>query len=477
MTEERELAFTPACRLRELISGRKLSPVELTDLYLRRIEALNPRLNAFLTITADEARAAARAAEDAVMRGEHLGPLHGIPTSIKDLVPTKGIRTTRGSLIYEDWVPHQDDLVVERMKEAGAIILGKTNTPEFGQSGTTENRLGDDCRNPWDPERTSGGSSGGAAASVAAGMNPIAQGSDGGGSIRIPSSFCGVYGIKGTQGRVPRRSGGLVSWHPVNFSQIGPMSRTVRGAVILLQVMAGPHPQAEHLTIQETPPDYAAALNDGVKGLRMGWSPDLGSAAVDPVVRQVTEKAVRAFEELGATVEPAKFEVDLDEFRTAFRAHQHTGYALNYGNELEEHADLLMPYVRENIERGKALPASDYFLALARIERFRAYVRDFFTRCDLLLTPTLAVPAFPCGQRPKTIDGRPVVPVMGFYPFTWPFNVAGNPAASVPCGFSPDGLPIGLHIVGRWGDEVSVLRASAAFEEARPWADRRPPVS
>jgi len=211
MTEERDLAFTPAYRLRELIAERKLSPVELTDLYLRRVEALNPRVNAFLTVTADEARAAARAAEDAVVRGEDLGPLHGIPTSIKDLVPTKGIRTTRGSLIYKDWVPYQDDLVVERMKGAGAIILGKTNTPEFGQSGTTENRLGDDCRNPWDPERTSGGSSGGAAASVAAGMNPIAQGSDGGGSIRIPSSFCGIYGIKGTQGRVPRRSGGLAS--------------------------------------------------------------------------------------------------------------------------------------------------------------------------------------------------------------------------------------------------------------------------
>ena len=477
MSDEQELAFTPAYRLRELIATSKLSPVELTELCLRRIEALNPRLNAFLTVTADEALAAAKIAEQAVVRGDELGPLHGIPTSIKDLVPTKGIRTTRGSLIYKDWVPDEDDLVVERIKKAGAMIMGKTNTPEFGQSGTTENRLGDDCRNPWDTERTSGGSSGGAAASVAAGITPVAQGSDGGGSIRIPASFCGIYGIKATQGRVPRRSAGLVSWHPVNFSSIGPMARTVRDAAMLLQVMAGPDPRGEPLSIQEKPPDFTAGLEDGVKGLRIIWSANLGSVPVDPEVRRITESAVRVLEELGAVVESPDFHVDMEELTQAFMTHWLANTAVTYRKELDEHADLLMPYVRDSIQQGRKLLASDYFLALASMGRFRGQMRELFSRYDLLVTPTLAVPAFPCGQKPDVIDGQPVDSKVGFHPFTYPFNVSGNPAASVPCGFSADGLPVGLQIVGKWGGETKVLRASAAFERARPWTDKRPPVS
>lgn len=477
MTDEQELAFTPAYRLRALIASRELSPVELTELCLRRIQALNPRLNAFLTVSADEAMAAARAAEESVVHGDELGPLHGIPTSIKDLYLTAGIRTTRGSLIYKDWVPHEDDLVVERMKRAGAIIVGKTNTPEFGQSGTTENRLGDDCRNPWDTERTSGGSSGGAGASVAAGITSIAQGSDGGGSIRIPSSFCGIYGIKGTQGRVPRRNAGLGSWHPIQLSQTGPMARTVRDAAILLQVMAGPHPEGDPLSLQEEPPDLTADLDGGVKGLRIAWSPDLGSVPVDPEVRLVTERAARAFEGLGARVEAPDLRVEMEELTQAFMAHWLVNTAVVYKSEYEEHAGLLVPYVRESIERGRGLLASDYFTALARIQMFRTEMRRLFSRYDLLVTPTLAVPAFPCGARPDTIDGRTVDPNVGFHPFTYPFNVSGNPAASVPCGFSREGLPIGLQLVGRFKDEVTVLRASAAFERARPWADKRPPVS
>ena len=220
MLNDQELAVTPAYRLRELIGAKQLSPVELTEACLRRVDALNPELNAFLTVCADEALRDTRTAEEAVQRGDSLGPLHGIPTSIKDLLPTKGVRTTRGSLIFKDWVPEEDDLLVARIREAGAIILGKTNTPEFGSGGgVTENRLGRYCRNPWDPALTSGASSGGAAVSVATGMNPIAHGTDGAGSIRIPASFCGIYGIMGTQGRVPRRNTGPESWSPVHFSR------------------------------------------------------------------------------------------------------------------------------------------------------------------------------------------------------------------------------------------------------------------
>ena len=477
MIRDEELAFTPAYRLRKLVAEKKVSPVELTELCLRRIEALNPRLNAFLTIAAKQALASARAAEDAIIRGDELGPLHGIPVSIKDLVPTKGIRTTRGSLIYKDWVPEHDEIVVERIRQAGAVIIGKTNTPEFGQSGTCENRLGDACRNPWNTERTSGGSSGGAAASVASGLTSIALGNDGGGSVRIPASFCGIYGIKPTQGRVPRRSGGLASWHPVRFSQEGPLTRTVRDAAILLQVISGPHPDGDPYSLREEPPGFVSGLDKSVKGLRIAWSADLGSASVDPEVRQTAEDAVRVFEEMGANVEVPALHVDMDELTQGFMAHFYAGVAATMGREMDEYDDLLTDYVRRNIREGLKLTASEYYLGLARIERFRTQMRDLFSRYDILVTPTLAVPAFPVGQNPDTIDGRPVDPRIGFHAFTYPFNVSGNPVASVPCGFSADGLPIGLQIVGRPGDEVMVLRASAAFEEARPWADKRPPVS
>ena len=477
MTISTGLAFTPAYRLRELIAQKQLSPVELTEGYLERIETLNPRLNAFLTVTADEALQAAREAEAAVMRGDELGPLHGILTSIKDLEPTRGIRTTRGSLVYKDSVPDHDGLVVERTKAAGGIILGKTNTPEFGTSGTTENRLGDDCRNPWNTERVSGGSSGGAGASVASGMNPIAQGSDGGGSIRIPAAFCGIYGIKATQGRVPRLHAGLDSWNPVNFSCVGPMTRTVRDAAIFLQVMSGPHPEAELGTLPTGPPDFTASLEQGVKGLRIAWSPDLGSIPVDPEVRETAERSAHVFEELGASVEPAEFEVDLEDLRLSVGKLSDATFYFKNSELLEDKADLLTPYVQENFEKGKNFTGAQYYQALCKLEEYRAYAARFFTQYDLLMTPTLAVPAFPCGEYPGQIDGKEVERRQGYTPFTALFNWSGNPAASVPCGFSSDGLPIGLHIVGRREDEAAVLRASAAFENARPWADKLPPVS
>ena len=263
--DDRDLAFTPGYRQREMIASREISPVELTELYLRRIEELNPRLNAFLTVASEQAMEAARQAEQAVARGDDLGPLHGVAVSIKDLASTKGIRTTRGSLVYQDQVPDEDDIFVERLRQAGAIILGKTNTPEFGEGGgVTENRLGPNCNNPWNPQMTSGASSGGAGASVAAGLNPIAHGSDGAGSIRIPSAFCGIYGIMATQGRVPRRETGLMSWNPVDFSRDGPMTRTVRDAALFLNAVSGPHPRSKHGAMQEAPPGFHLRPRKGI---------------------------------------------------------------------------------------------------------------------------------------------------------------------------------------------------------------------
>ena len=320
-----------------------------------------------------------------------------------------------------------------------------------------------------------GGSSGGAGSSLASGMNPIAQGSDGGGSIRTPASFCGVYGIKGTQGRVPRRYNKLVGHLPINFSQIGPMSRTVLDSAIFMQVMAGPHPDDPGSNLGD-PPDFVSNLDDGVKGLRMAWSRDLGSGWVDPEVAQIVEKAASVFQELGATVEPARLHFDFPELQRINLTLVNVGHYLANGPAFEEHADLMMDYVQANIKNGKAITGIAYATAMSELEQLRAKVAEFFTHYDVLLTPTLSVAAFPCGQRPSVIGDREI-DSRRFSPFTFAFNMTGNSAASVPCGFSSDGLPIGLHIVGRRFDEVTVFQASAAFEMAQPWAQHRPPVS
>ncbi len=470
---DKELVFSSAWELRRLIAAKQVSPVELTELFLSRIKELNPKLNAYLTVTSEEAMASARAAEQAVVKGDSLGPLHGIPVSLKDLDLTKGIRTTLGSLFFKDTVPDQDSISVERTRQSGATLLGKTNTPEFGLSGTTENRLGDACRNPWNPERTAGGSSVGAGAAIAASLCVMGSGSDAGGSIRIPSSFCGIYGIKPTLGRVAR-FGGLGQPAPNQFSQAGPMSRTVRDSALLLQAMAGPDSR-DPSCIRENPADYLAALDQGVRGLRMAWSLDLGYAAVDPQVAEATSKAAKVFEELGCSLEGAGLTLEdpQEPWVTIFSANSYA----TYGHLFEQDPDSLTDYARKTYEHASTRTAADYARALVGIGRVQAQLNQLMERYDILLTPTMPVSAFPIGQRPQTIGGKSVDPWWGFTPFMSPINIAGLPAASVPCGFSADGMPLGLHIVGRWGDEATVLRASAAFEEARPWIDKRPPVS
>ena len=467
-----DLAFTPASRLLEMMDAGEVSSVELTEMYLRRIEEFNPRLNAYLTVSADEAMAQAREADAARARGER-APMLGIPTSIKDLEATKGIRSTMGSLVFDGMVPDRDSVLVERVKAAGAVILGKTNTPEFGLLGVTQNRLGDPCCNPWDPTRTSGGSSGGAAAAVIAGLCSVAPGTDGGGSVRLPSSFCGLYGLKPTLGRVPR-AGGFGKPSPNLTSQAGPMARTVRDAALLLQVLAG-HDSRDPSSLRSATPDYFAGLGQSIQGLRIAWSPDLGYCPVDPQVLEATASAAQMFQEFGCVVEETDFSLDnpLPPFYDIFYSNNFA----SWGHLLEESPDALTDYGRTFLEHGSHATGVDFARAIAAVEVMKSKLADLLERYDLLMTPTVAVPAFPHGQFPTQIGNHVMEdPRRGFSPYTRPFNVIGSPAASIPCGMSSEGLPIGLHIIGRHEDEATILRASAAFEQARPWP-QRPAVS
>ncbi len=468
-----DLCFASATEIRDLIRTQEVSITELTELFCRRIEDLNPKLNAYLALCLDQAMEEARTAQDAVQKGGPLGELHGIPISIKDLEMTKGISTTMGSLLFKDRVPDVDSVVVERVRRAGAIILGKTNTPEFGQSGMTDNKLADPCRNPWNLERTPGGSSGGAGSALAAGLCTLATGSDGGGSIRIPSSFSGVFGIKPTQNRVPRY-GGYGRPSANHFSQSGPMSRTVADSALLLQVLAGPDDR-DVLSIRETPPDFSAGLSLGVKGLRIAWSADLGYAAVDPEVIRVAGAAAQVFQELGATVVEPGLTLE-DPFPAFFDIFTVATYT-SYSHLLEERRDDFTDYGLYAMDNGAKLTGADVSRALLRVDQLRRQMEIFFDDYDLLLTPTMAVPAFPVDQRPTEIAGKKVERYWGYLPFTYPINMTGQPASSVPCGFSGDGMPIGLHIIGRKGAEAQVLQASAAFEQARPWAGKWPTVA
>jgi aspartyl-tRNA(Asn)/glutamyl-tRNA(Gln) amidotransferase subunit A len=459
-----------ASELARLIRTRRVSPVEVVEHYLARIHALDPTLSAFLTVADAEARAAARAAEAAVMAGGELPPLHGVPIAVKDLDFTRGLRTTGGSLAYKDFVPDEDAVAVERLRRAGAIILGKTNTPELGSYSEVVNRLGDDGKNPWDPTRTPGGSSGGSAAAVAAGLAPWATGTDGAGSIRMPAAFCGVYGLKPTFGLVPQHGGFLAL---PTYSVIGPITRTIRDAALMLGVIAGHDPRDPHAR-RAAPPDFRKALARPLGRLRVAWSPDLGFVDVDPEVRSAARSAVAAFEELGCVVEEATPPVG-EEFFAVGEPVRNTDKYAAFGHLLQTHPGATTPYIQAVFERARAVSAVEYATSLQGLARMKARVAEFFERYDLLATPTTAFPAFPVRQPPiPTIAGQTVPPYASAVLLTLPWNLTGQPAASVPCGLSGTGLPIGLQLVGRVGDDAGVLRASAAFEEARPWAGMLP---
>jgi aspartyl-tRNA(Asn)/glutamyl-tRNA(Gln) amidotransferase subunit A len=468
--EAMELCYLPASELVAAIKAKKVSPVEVIAAVLARAERLNPRLNAFCTLTAEAARSAAKEAEAAVMRGDGLGSLHGVPVSIKDLVATKGVRTTYGSKLYEHFIPDEDAPVVERLQQAGAIILGKTNTPEFGHKGVTDNPVFGLSRNPWSLDHTPGGSSGGGAAAVAAGMGPLAIGTDGGGSIRIPCSCCGIYGLKATLGRVAAAPtfGGLDT-----LSHTGPMTRTVRDAALMLNAIVGADPR-DPGSLPHEGTDFLPDLDRGIKGLRVAWTPDWGYAAVDAQVRQLTEAAATRFVELGCQVEEANPGFpDPDE---AYGILSSATTAARLGEKLAEWRERFDRSLVPQIENGRQWTAVDFVKAANVRRTLNDAFRQFFTRYDLLLTPTLAAPPLPVGVDDYREIGGRKVGSRGWIAFTFPLNLTGLPAATVPCGWTREGLPVGLQIIGPRLMEALVLRASAAFEALAPWANKRPPI-
>jgi aspartyl-tRNA(Asn)/glutamyl-tRNA(Gln) amidotransferase subunit A len=461
----RDLAFTPALDLAARIRRKELSPVEAVEGALTRIEQLEPSLNAFAEVLADAARAAAKRAEEAVQRGDDLGPLHGVPLGVKDQMNVTGAHVTFGTQLLKDYVATEDAPVVVRARRAGAVIVGMTTMPEFGWQGISWSPLYGMTHNPWNLDRTTAGSSAGSGAAVAAGMVPIAIGSDGAGSIRMPASFCGIVGLKPTYGRV--------AMYPVSVSELvthyGPMARTVRDTAALLQAIAGPDPRDPHC-LPASDEDYVAACDGGVNGLKIAFSPDLGYAQVNLEVASLVAAAAKRFEDLGATVVEASpgFEDPIwaaDQYLWA-------GAANRAYPRLAEMRDKMDPGFVQAVEM--LADRTLYDSAKARLVRLdlAATMGRFFGQYDLLLTPTMADTAFGLDR-----TERPYGPSLAWSPFTYPFNLTGEPAITVPCGWSGAGLPVGLQIVGPRFAEGRVLRAAAAFEEAQPWADRRPPVS
>jgi aspartyl-tRNA(Asn)/glutamyl-tRNA(Gln) amidotransferase subunit A len=465
-----DLVWLPAQEVAGLIRAKKVSPVEVVDAVLARIERLNPALNCFATVTAEEARDAAIAAEVAVMTGETLGPLHGVPVSIKDLLFTRRVLTTGGSRLFADHVPEEDAVAVERLKGAGAIIVGKTTTPEFGHKAVTESPLLGITRNPWNPALTSGGSSGGAAVAVATGLGPLAVGTDGGGSIRVPASFCGIYGLKPSFGRVPQAPG-FPGWE--NISHTGPMTRSVRDAALMLDVIAGPDDR-DRYSLPATERSFLAACGEGIAGLSVAWSPDLGYARVDPEVADLCAAAAERFESFGGHVEVVSpsWEDPEEMFRVTVGAETWSVW----GDRLESDGDKMDRSFRAFLKFGSTITSPQLLRALRGRHELWTEAQRFLARFDLLITPTVAVPPFEVGKPGlNEINGEPSSP-LGWMPFCFPFNLTGQPAASVPVGFTRAGLPVGLQIVGRRHADHTVLAASAAFEAAQPWADRRPPL-
>jgi aspartyl-tRNA(Asn)/glutamyl-tRNA(Gln) amidotransferase subunit A len=472
-----EICRMDAVRLAGEIRARRVSPVEVIDAVLARMERLEPVLHAFCTPTPEAAREDAKRIEADLAAGRDVGPLAGVPVGIKDLVATKGVPTVMGSWAYRDFVPDEDDVVVERLKGAGAVVLGKTNVPEFGYSGVGHNPVFETTVNPWNTALTSGGSSAGSGAAVAAGMGPFAIGSDGGGSVRIPSSFCGLYGMKASMGRVPLYPGtkderypGVSSWE--SLEHIGPMSRTVADGALMLSVIAGPDDR-DRFSLPGPEFDWMDCLQGDLRGLRVAYSPDWGYAAVDPAVRRIVGEAVRVFErDLGCVVEEV----------TPGWPHPYEAFWAIVANETDLRGlrreldrigeENMTPHVVEFLRREwTAEEFTDALMVRKAVNnRMWRLMRDH----DLLLTPTLAVPPFEVGiQGPTEIDGREV-DAFEWLHFTYPLNFTGQPAATVPAGWTDDGLPVGLQIIGRHLDDPAVLRASAAFEAAAPWRDRWP---
>ena len=460
-----DLLFMPATQAAELIRKRELSPVTYVDAVLAAIEKTQPTVNAYVTVTADAARAEARAAEQAVMDRQKLGPLHGVPVNIKDLFPTAGVLTTYGSAIHADTVPAEDDVLVSRLKAAGAIMVGKSTTPEFGHNGHTTGPAFGMTRNPWNLDRTAGGSSGGCGAAAAAGLTPIGLGTDGAGSIRLPAATCGVVGLKPTTGLLPYEQ---TSDSFFNYAVAGPLTRTIADAALMTETIAGPSPlDPWSLGAPRQEPFGARPAN--LSGTRIGFLSGLGKPADD--VAANTQACLKAFEGMGAIVEEAGADIDwmAEQARTMYFGNLN----VYFGHHLAEWRDKMDPLLVHWIGLGQGFGTVEFRKAqLARSRLYRS-IQKLFERYDFLVSPTLQETAITF-DRTKDMTGSWAD---GWNACVYPFNQTGNPALTVPSGFGRDGLPTALQIVGPWWRDMEVLRVGAALESVRPWAHKRPPLA
>jgi amidase len=466
------ICFSTATELAARIARRDVSVTEVVRAHLAQIERVNPAVNAIVTLTAERALEEARVKDDALARGERPGPLFGLPVVHKDLVPTRGIRTTYGSPIYRDHVPDVDGLIVERLRAAGAVTLGKSNTPEFGAGSQTFNEVFGRTLNPYDPSKTCGGSSGGAAVALAFGMVPIADGSDMGGSLRNPAAFCNVVGLRSAPGRVPVWPA-VSAWMP--FSVQGPMARTVADVALLLSAIAGPDPRSP-IAIRESGERFRAPLGRDFKGVRVAWSRDLGGLPIDARVRNVLDGQRKTFETLGCIVEDG--EPEFTEAREIFQIWRAVAFAAKYGPLVARHRHQMKDTVVWNIEQAGKLSARDVGEAETKRTELYHRVRAFMEQHEFLLLPTTQVPPFDVTQPyVSEIEGVRLPTYIDWMRACSDITVTGLPAISVPAGFTPEGLPVGLQIVGRHQDEWGVLQLAHAFEEATGFGRRRPALA
>jgi amidase len=465
-----DICFLPAGEIVALIRRKKLSAREVLTAHLKQIERVNPRVNAIVTLTADQAIENARKADEAQARGVSLGPLHGLPVVHKDLFDTAGVRTTYGSRILKDNIPKQDAIIVERIAKAGAISVGKSNTPEFGAGSQTFNEVFGATKNPYDLTKTCGGSSGGAAVSVACGMVPIADGSDSGGSLRNPPAFCNVVGLRTAPGRVATGAQGN-AWSTISVS--GPVARSVSDAALLLSAIAGPDVRCP-ISINEPGARFSGNLERNFKGVRVAWFKDMGGIPFDSRILEVVNGQRKVFENLGCIVEPA--EPDWEGAHDGYDILRAWGYATTQAENVRLHRDLVKDTIQWEVERGSKLSAADIYRALALRSRAWDRMRVFQEKYEYFVTPTTQVLPFDINQPyPTEIAGIKMATYIEWQKSCILISALENPAISVPCGFTADGLPVGLQIVGKHRDEWSVLQLAHAFEQATKVGRRRPP--
>jgi amidase len=472
MSTATDLCFLTATELVRRIRGKELSAAEVMAAHLKRIEGVNPALNAIVTLHADEALASARRADEAQARGAELGALHGLPVAHKDLFLTRGMRTTFGSPIYKDFVPDEDSLVVERQRRAGAISVGKTNTPEFGAGSQTFNEVFGVTRNPYDPTKTCGGSSGGAAVALACGMVALADGSDLGGSLRNPANFCNVVGLRPSIGRVPDWPT-QDAWNTLAVA--GPMARTVEDVALFLSVLAGPDAR-DPLSLDDDGTRFRRLPPRDFEGTRIAWSADLGGLPVDPAVTAVLESQRSAFAAAGCVLEEAS--PDLDGANEVFQTLRGVVFAHAFGDLLDRDPTAFKDAIVWNVGVGRALTGAQVGRANGLRSEIFARMHAFMERYEFLIAPVNQVPPFPADQPYVTaINGVTMDNYLDWMRSCSSITVTGHPAISVPCGFTPDGLPVGVQIVGRYRDELGLLQFAHAFEQQTNVGARRPSLT